>query len=62
MVLTVSLLLAYQCLQGTMYRAVGALAAAFMAGFAAGSFGALVILKSALRGSADPAASAWKPR
>jgi spermidine synthase len=40
MVLTVALLLAYQCLHGTVYQAVGALSAAFMAGFAGGSFGA----------------------
>ena len=40
MVLTVALLLAYQCLHGTIYQAVGALSAAFMAGFAAGSLGA----------------------
>lgn len=40
MVLTVALLLAYQCLHGKVYQAVGALSAAFMAGFAGGSFAA----------------------
>jgi spermidine synthase len=37
MLLTVTLLLAYQSLHGTVYQAIGALSAAFMLGFAAGS-------------------------